>query len=351
VPAALAVEVSHLSKQFGPVLAVDDLSFTVRPGRVTGFLGPNGAGKTTTLRCLLGLVRPTSGTATIGGEAYHALHRPGRIVGAALEAASFHPGRTALDHLRVYAPQIGVPDSRAREVLHLVGLDDAAKRRVGGFSLGMRQRLALATTLLGDPPVLLLDEPANGLDPEGISWLRGFLRALAAEGRTVLVSSHMLSEVQQTVDDVVIIHHGRLVRDAPLAQLAAESLPRVRVASPDAAGLRALVESRHWQLADSAATSWGEQNAVEVSDVEPAAVGAAAFAAGLELHELTRIDAGLEALFFRLVADADPEGPTPAGHTGPFVGPAVAGPGRAGPPGTSPDPAAPVAPIARGGVN
>lgn len=186
--AGLVVEVRHLSKSFGPVRAVDDLSFTVLPGKVTGFLGPNGAGKTTTLRCLLGLVRPTSGSTAIGGTPYPALTRPGRVVGAALEAASFHPGRSALDHLRVYAPQVGVPDSRARDVLHLVGLDDAADRRVGGFSLGMRQRLALATTLLGDPPVLLLDEPANGLDPEGISWLRGFLRALAAQGRTVLVS-------------------------------------------------------------------------------------------------------------------------------------------------------------------
>ncbi len=358
MPDALAVEVSHLSKQFGPVRAVDDLSFTVRPGRVTGFLGPNGAGKTTTLRCLLGLVRPTSGTATIGGRPYHSLARPGRVVGAALEAASFHPGRTALDHLRVYAPQIGVPDSRAREVLRLVGLDDAAKRRVGGFSLGMRQRLALATTLLGDPPVLLLDEPANGLDPEGISWLRGFLRALAAEGRTVLVSSHMLSEVQQTVDEIVIIHHGRLVREAPLAQLAAESRPRVRVASPDGAGLRALVEARHWQLAEPVTPSGGDGSTVEVSDVEPAAVGAAAFAAGLELHELSRIDAGLEALFFQLVADAEPTAAPPHVYSGP-VGhaPATSDGGRFDPPvappapGTLPGPAGATAPTAQGEVN
>ncbi len=333
MPDALAVEVSHLSKQFGPVRAVDDLSFTVRPGRVTGFLGPNGAGKTTTLRCLLGLVRPTSGTATLGGRPYHALTLPGRTVGAALEAASFHPGRTALDHLRVYTPQIGVPDSRAREVLHLVGLDEAANRRVGGFSLGMRQRLALATTLLGDPPVLLLDEPANGLDPEGISWLRGFLRALAAQGRTVLVSSHVLSEVQQTVDDVVIIHHGRLVRESSLAQLTAESQPRVRVSSPDGARLTALVADRHWTLAapsepagaPSAPPSTGTAT-VELVDVEPAAVGAAAFTAGLELHELSRLDAGLEALFFRLVGDADPQAPAgpPGAADGPFVGPASA---------------------------
>ncbi len=312
--AGLVVEVRHLSKSFGPVRAVDDLSFTVLPGRVTGFLGPNGAGKTTTLRCLLGLVRPTAGSTTIGGSPYHALTRPGRVVGAALEAASFHPGRSALDHLRVYAPQVGVPDSRAREVLHLVGLDDAADRRVGGFSLGMRQRLALATTLLGDPPVLLLDEPANGLDPEGISWLRGFLRALAGQGRTVLVSSHVLSEVQQTVDDVVIINHGRLVRASSLAELAADSRPRVRVASPDGAGLEALVAASGWPLAGVRrdAAPVGAPATVELLDVDLPAVGAAAFAHGVELHELSRLDAGLEAMFLRLTGDAGPD--VPAGR-------------------------------------
>jgi len=307
-PPGQVIEVSHLSKSFGPVRAVDDLSFTVRPGRVTGFLGPNGAGKTTTLRMLLGLVTPTAGSATIGGSRYQSLRRPGSVVGAALEAASFHPGRTALDHLRVYAPQVGVRDARAREVLHLVGLDAVAGRRVGGFSLGMRQRLALAATLLGDPPVLLLDEPANGLDPEGISWLRGLLRALAAEGRTVLVSSHVLSEVQQTVDDVVIIAKGRLVRSSSLAELVADSRPRVRVAAPDAAGLAALAATRGWAVADGPAEPPGAADAVatlELLDVTPAEVGAAAFAAGLELHELARLDAGLEALFLELVGDAD----------------------------------------------
>ena len=177
---------------------------------------------------LLGLVRPTSGTATIGGQTYDQIRRPQQTVGAALEAASFHPGRTALDHLRLFTPQAGVPDARAAQVLELVGLSDVAHRRVGGFSLGMRQRLALATTLLGDPRVLLLDEPANGLDPEGIRWLRGFLRALAAEGRTVLVSSHVLSEVEQTVDDVVIIARGRLAHASSLTDLARMA----RVAGP-----------------------------------------------------------------------------------------------------------------------
>lgn len=303
------IAVSHLSKTFGPVRAVDDLTFEVHPGRVTGFLGPNGAGKTTTLRMLLGLVRPTSGTATIGGRPYHRLARPLRTVGAALEASSFHPGRTALDHLRTYAPQVGVPDARATEVLELVGLGGAADRRVGGFSLGMRQRLALATTLLGDPPVLLLDEPANGLDPEGIRWLRAFLRTLAAEGRTVLVSSHVLSEVEQTVDDVVIIARGRLVHASPLADLVRLARPQVRVASPDAAGLAALVARGGWTRTGG---SGSPGNAVDLVDVDAAAVGAAAFAAGLELHELSTRNPGLEGLFLDMVA-------TPAAPTHPEV--------------------------------
>jgi len=309
-----AIEVSHLTKTFGQVRAVDDLSFTVRPGRVTGFLGPNGAGKTTTLRMLLGLVQPTSGTATIGGRRYTALDRPMRTVGAALEAADFHPGRTALDHLRLYAPQAGVPDARAHEVLDLVGLSAAAKRRVGGFSLGMRQRLALATTLLGDPPVLLLDEPANGLDPEGIRWLRDLLRALAAQGRTVLVSSHVLSEVQQTVDDVVIIAGGRLVHASTLAELSGLAEPRVRVASPDAAALDALVARAGWQRAS------GSPGVAELVGTDVAAVGHAAFAAGVELHELATHGVGLEDVFLRLTAPA----PARGAHTAPAGAPVPA---------------------------
>ena len=310
-----AIEVSHLTKTFGQVRAVDDLSFTVRPGRVTGFLGPNGAGKTTTLRMLLGLVQPTAGTATIGGRRYTALDRPMRTVGAALEAADFHPGRTALDHLRVYAPQAGVPDSRAGEVLDLVGLTAAAKRRVGGFSLGMRQRLALATTLLGDPPVLLLDEPANGLDPEGIRWLRDLLRALAAQGRTVLVSSHVLSEVQQTVDDVVIIAGGRLVHASTLAELSGLAEPRVRVVSPDAAALEQLVARAGWQRAADVAPAAGVAGPAGVAELvgtDVATVGHAAFAAGVELHELAAHGVGLEDVFLRLTAPAPGRGAHPA---------------------------------------
>ena len=297
------VSVQHLSKSFGTVRAVDDLSFEVGPGRVTGFLGPNGAGKTTTLRMLLGLVVPTSGTATIGGLLYHDLTRPGRTVGAALEASSFHPGRSARDHLRVLAPQVGVPAKRCDEVLDLVGLSGAANRRAGGFSLGMRQRLGLAATLLGDPKVLLLDEPANGLDPEGIAWLRSLLRYLASEGRTVLVSSHVLSEVQQTVDDVVIIAGGRLVHASSLPDLEAlarrEGLARrtTLLASPDAAGLARLVAERWPGRATPVA---GRPGAVVLADVEAPEAGGAAFAAGVEVHELVPGEVNLEEVFLRL---------------------------------------------------
>lgn len=305
--ATATIEVEHLSKRFGAVQAVDDLTFAVRPGRVTGFLGPNGAGKTTTLRMLLGLVRPTSGRATIGGVEYARLPRPQSVVGAALEAASFYPGRSARDHLRVYAPQAGVPDSRCDEVLELVGLAGVADRRAGGFSLGMRQRLGLATTLLADPGVLLLDEPANGLDPEGIAWLRAFLRHLAAEGRTVLVSSHVLSEVQQTVDDVVIISRGRLVHASSLADLASLAQRAVRVSSPDADGLARLVAERWPGQADPPDPN--RPGSALVRDVDTATVGAAAFAAGLELHELATRDVGLEDVFLRLTG-TPPAGPS-----------------------------------------
>jgi ABC-2 type transport system ATP-binding protein len=213
------IEVRGLTKRFGPVLAVDRLSFTVEPGEVVGFLGPNGAGKTTTLRMLLGLVRPDAGSATINGSSYPDLPEPLHQVGAVLEASSFHPGRTARNHLRVQALAAGVDPSRIDDVLEFTGLTDAADRRVGGFSLGMRQRLGLATALLPDPELLILDEPANGLDPEGVRWLRDLLRGLAAEGATVLVSSHILAEVAHTVDSVVILDHGRLVAQSSLADL------------------------------------------------------------------------------------------------------------------------------------
>jgi ABC-2 type transport system ATP-binding protein len=215
------IVVSGLTKRYGRVTAVEDLSFTVEPGHVTGFLGPNGAGKTTTLRMLVGLVAADAGTATIGGSRYSAAPAPGRVAGVVLETAGFHPGRSGRDHLRVYCTACGYPLSRADEVLELTGLTEAARRRVRGYSLGMRQRLALATALLGDPAVLILDEPANGLDPEGIAWLRNLLQDYADRGRTVLFSSHTLPEVEQLAEQVVIISRGKLVRAGPLAELTA----------------------------------------------------------------------------------------------------------------------------------
>jgi ABC-2 type transport system ATP-binding protein len=316
------VQVTGLTKAFGPVRAVEDLTFTVHPGRVTGFLGPNGAGKTTTLRMLLGLATPDAGTATIGGRPYADRPQPARHVGAALEAASFHPGRTARDHLRVYAPQVGVPDSRCDEVLAQVGLTEAANRRAGGFSMGMRQRLALATTLLGDPQVLLLDEPANGLDPEGIAWLRQFLRYLAGQGRTVLVSSHVLSEVEQTVDDVVIISRGRLVHASTLAQLEALARPAVRITSPDPAGLAALIAENGW----GQRARFDSPSTAVLLDLHTPQVGAAAFARGLPLAELSPAGTSLEALFLQLTsAPAPPPGSPPSPHPAPHQqGPAGA---------------------------
>ena len=287
------IVVSGLSKTFGPVRAVDNLSFTVEPGSVTGFLGPNGAGKTTTLRMLLGLVTPTGGTATIGGLRYADIPQPMRTVGAVLEASSFHPGRTARNHLRVYAAASGIPDRRADEVLAQVGLTEAARRKTRGYSLGMRQRLGLAFALLGNPRVLLLDEPGNGLDPEGIHWLRGFLRSLAADGRTVLVSSHLLSEVQQTADRIVILSQGRLVREGRIDELEAESGVTVVVRSPQADALAAA-------LGRPAETTRSGPDQLRVRGLDAAAVGHAAFTAGVELHELRTERADLEQLFFAL---------------------------------------------------
>jgi ABC-2 type transport system ATP-binding protein len=289
----IPIEIAGLTKRFGAVTAVDDLTFTVEPGRVTGFLGPNGAGKTTTLRTLLGLERPTSGRATIGGARYRDLPRPVETVGAALDAA-FHPGRTARNHLRVTATAAGIRSQRVAEVLELVGLGEFADRRTGEYSLGMRQRLALATTLLGDPRVLVLDEPINGLDPEGIKWIRGFLRSLAAEGRTVLVSSHLLSEVQQSVDDVVIISRGRLVKSGTLSDLEFDASPRTVVDSPDRARLASALDQAGLEYAEG-------RNGLIVAEPDPAVVGHAAFVGGIEVSSLHRLTSGLEEQFLTLV--------------------------------------------------
>ena len=233
------IEVESLTKRFGRTTAVDELSFTVPPGTVTGFLGPNGAGKTTTLRVLLGLISPTEGSATVGRRPFRELADPARTVGAVLENARFHPGRTARHHLQVLATAGGVPRGRADEVLAFVGLEPYAGQRVRSYSMGMRQRLALAASLLGDPEILVLDEPGNGLDPQGMRWLRDFLRARAAEGRTVLVSSHVLAEMEQTVDEVVVIGRGRSVAQGSLEELTAGTGGTVRVRSPDAERLAA----------------------------------------------------------------------------------------------------------------
>ncbi|MER7280234.1 ATP-binding cassette domain-containing protein [Dactylosporangium sp. NPDC000244] len=215
------IVVEELTKRYGPTVAVDGLSFTVRPGCVTGFLGPNGAGKSTTMRMILGLDRPSSGRALVDGRAYDTLDRPLRTVGAMLEGRSAHPGRRARHHLRYLARSNGIPDARVEEVLELVGLAGDARRRAGGFSLGMAQRLALAAALLGDPPILLLDEPVNGLDPEGVHWLRQLLRGYAAKGRTVLISSHLMAETALTADRLVVVNRGRLVADATVAEFVA----------------------------------------------------------------------------------------------------------------------------------
>jgi ABC-2 type transport system ATP-binding protein len=292
-----AISVQGLTKRFGDVLAVDQLDFDVDPGTVTGFLGPNGAGKTTTLRMLLGLVAPTSGTATIGGRPYHELADPARRVGAVLEASGFHPGRTARDHLRVLVTAAGLDQGRVDVVLEQTGLAAAARRRVGGFSLGMRQRLGLAAALLGDPEVLVLDEPANGLDPEGVHWLRGLVRGLADQGRTVLVSSHVLAEVAQTVDRVVIIDRGRLVAQSTLADLTAGADRTVRVRTPQPEALRDLLVAR-----DAIVTLDGPDQLV-VAGATTEQVGQAAAAGGVVLHEMRFERSNLEDVFLELTSE------------------------------------------------
>jgi ABC-2 type transport system ATP-binding protein len=292
-PAEGRIVVDGLTKQFRKVRAVDNLSFTVEPGTVTGFLGPNGAGKTTTLRMLLGLVRPTAGSATIGGRRYHQLPHPPHTVGAALEASSFHAGRSGRNHLRVMCSAAGLPDSRADEVLEMVGMTAAAKRKVRGYSMGMRQRLGLAQAMLGDPGVLILDEPANGLDPEGIRWLRTFLRRLAGEGRTVLISSHLLAEVSQTVDDVVIIANGRSIRQGKVTDLLSETTSRVRVRTP-------YPDQLAYALGKEARVQRTDDGVLHLDGVDAPTVGKAACAAGVELHELTTETSDLEQVFLEL---------------------------------------------------
>jgi ABC-2 type transport system ATP-binding protein len=292
-----AIVATGLAKAYGEVRAVDGLSFTVNYGRVVGFLGPNGAGKTTTLRMLLGLIRPSAGTATIDGRRYHELVEPCRIVGALLSADAAHPGRTGHDHLRVLARAAGIPQQRANELVELVGLNAAARRRVGGYSLGMRQRLGLATALLGDPQVLVLDEPANGLDPEGIHWLRDLLSSLATAGRAVLVSSHVLSEVAQVVDDVVIIRAGRPVLQAPLADLLARGAEGVRVTGLDAGRLAELLRR------EGAGVTPDGLDRIVVADRDQQSVLHLVTRHQLAVSEVTPVGRSLEEVYLDLTAD------------------------------------------------
>ncbi|CAM5368631.1 MULTISPECIES: ABC transporter ATP-binding protein [Streptomyces] len=296
------IEVTGLTKRFGEVTAVDGLSFAVEPGVVTGFLGPNGAGKTTTMRMILGLVTPTEGTATVGGRRYTELDRPSDVVGAVLDTSAFHPNHSARDHLRIYCAMGGHPDSRVDELLTRLGIAEHAHRRTRTFSTGMKQRLSLATALLGDPRVLLLDEPSNGLDPEGIAWLRTFLRELAAEGRTVLVSSHVLSEVQQIVDDIVMIRRGRLVAAGPLADIERYRPATVLVRSPDAERLRTLILDGTRGPAAEVVTA--DDGSLRVRGLTAAEIADLASAAGLRVHELSAGSTSLEQLFLDLTQDS-----------------------------------------------
>ena len=291
-----AIELSDLTKRFGDVLAVDHLSFQVPRGTVVGFLGPNGAGKTTTLRTLLGLIQPNSGTATINGRAYRELAEPLREVGAMLEASSFHPGRTARSHLRVQAMAAAVDRSRIDEVLALVDLTAAADRRIAGFSLGMRQRLGLATALLPDPRILIFDEPANGLDPEGVRWLRDLIRDLADHGRTVLVSSHILAEVAQTVDSVVILDHGRLIAHQALSELTAGTERVVRVRTSNAEGLRDALASA------GAAVRITGPDRLAVTGASGEEIGTLAASRRIPIFEITTEQTTLEQAFLELTA-------------------------------------------------
>ncbi|MBB5867751.1 ABC-2 type transport system ATP-binding protein [Allocatelliglobosispora scoriae] len=290
------IAVRGLTKIYKNVRAVDDLSFTVSPGRVTGFLGPNGAGKTTTLRMVLNLVRPTAGTATIGGQRYADLTDPIRKVGALLEASGAHRGRTGRNHLRMLCDAAGIPISRADDVLATVGLTPAAARKFKGYSLGMRQRLGIAAALLGDPDVLILDEPANGLDPEGIRWMRDLLKSLAEQGRTVLVSSHLLSEMELLADDLVIIAAGKLVRQGPVAEIidsAGSAQMFVRTPRPEV-----LIA----ELGAAVTATVVEGGALRIVGADGPTIGAAAMRVGAEIHELTVERRDLENVFLQLTA-------------------------------------------------
>jgi ABC-2 type transport system ATP-binding protein len=288
------ITVSGLTKQYGTRTVVDDVSFTLEPGTVTGFLGPNGAGKTTTMRMITGLIPASAGSALVDGRPYAAVPNPGSVMGTLLDAGAVHPGRTGRTHLRLLADALGVPAARVDEVLELVGLTDAGGRRIRGYSLGMRQRLGIAGALLADPPVLMFDEPANGLDPEGIRWMRGLLRGHAARGGTVLLSSHLLGEVEHTVDRLLVIGGGRIVADGPVASLLGSDGVSVRSTEP--AALASDLKARGF------AVTPGEDGALVVAGVTPTDVGVIAATGGHVLTELRPLQRGLEDVFFSLTA-------------------------------------------------
>ncbi|CCH20637.1 ABC transporter ATP-binding protein [Micromonospora lupini] len=293
------IDVTNLSKRYGDKVAVEELTFQVRPGIVTGFLGPNGAGKSTTMRMILGLDAPSAGTVTVNGRRYVEHLAPLREIGALLEARAVHTGRSARNHLLAMAATSGIPRRRVDEVIDLVGLREVAGKRAGGFSLGMGQRLGIAAAMLGDPKVVMLDEPVNGLDPEGILWIRHLLKALAAEGRTVFVSSHLMSEMALTADHLIVIGRGRLIADVPVAAFVAQAAhDTVRVRSPQAAELRDLL------VGPEVTVSGGEPGLLEVSGLTLQQIGDRAAAAGLTLHELSAQQTSLEEAFMTLTRDA-----------------------------------------------
>jgi ABC-2 type transport system ATP-binding protein len=318
------IEAVGLTKRYGDKLAVNDLSFTVKPGQVTGFLGPNGAGKSTTMRMILGLDAPTSGSVTVGGQPFARVANPLREVGALLDAKAVHGGRSAYNHLLCLAQTNNLPKRRVDEVIGLVGLHEVATKRSKDFSLGMGQRLGIAAALLGDPGIIMFDEPVNGLDPEGILWIRNLMKALAAEGRTVFVSSHLMSEMALTADHLVVIGLGRILADEPMADfIAKNSVSYVRVRSPQMADLAPRLASRGWQVNQQPDSS------VHVYDAKPEQIGDVAGTEGLWLHELTLVQSSLEEAFMRLTANAVEYH---AGAQPPPNSPGSRPPGTSGPP-------------------
>jgi ABC-2 type transport system ATP-binding protein len=293
------IEARGLTKEYGDKRAVDDLTFTVQPGIVTGFLGPNGAGKSTTMRMILGLDHPTRGSVTVNGKSYREHHAPLQQVGALLEARSIHTGRTAFNHLLALAQTCGIPRSRVNEVIEAVGLQDVARKRAGGFSLGMGQRLGIATALLGDPSTFILDEPVNGLDPEGIRWIRDLLKSLAAEGRTVFVSSHMMSEMALTAEHLIVIGRGRLIADTSVADfIAGASRNVVRVRTSDQEALRAVLSG------PDVVVAYLDDGALQVEGLTTDQIGMAAGSARITVLELTAQQASLEEAFMGMTSDA-----------------------------------------------